>query len=127
MKTDSSHPISARTTLAVLLALTSFALLCALPFVGSRAQLPSNVITFSGTFDTAHAYGAGCTTFSGPFVVPAGQARIIVNVNATVPTNDLALTLVDPLGQPIHTEDTGVGNEVFDYEGSPVTAGSYTV
>src|SRR5438874_1380698 len=127
MKTDSSHPISARTTLAVLLALTSFALLCALPFVGSRAQLPSNVITFSGTFDTAHAYGAGCTTFSGPFVVPAGQARIIVNVNATVPTNDLALTLVDPLGQPIHTEDTGVGNEVFDYEGSPVPAGSYTV
>src|SRR5439155_1754862 len=84
------HPISARTTLAVLLALTSFALLCALPFVGSRAQLPSNVITFSVTFDTAHAYGAGCTTFSGPFVVPAGQARIIVNVNATVPTNDFA-------------------------------------
>src|SRR5438477_555335 len=56
MKTDSSHPISARTTLAVLLALTSFALLCALPFVGSRAQLPSNVITFTYN-DTAVSSG----------------------------------------------------------------------
>jgi hypothetical protein len=125
MKTDSSHPISARTTLAVLIALTGFALLCALPFVGIRAQLPSNVIIFTGAFDTTHAYP--CSTFSGPFVVPAGQARIIVNVNATVPTNDLAVTLVGPDGTPIHTEDNGVGNEAFDYEGSPVPAGNYTV
>ena len=127
MKIHSSHPVSARTTLSILFLLAGVTLFCTLPFLGSRAQLPSNVMTFSGTFDTAHAYGAGCTTFSGPFVVPAGQARIIVNVNATVPTNDLALTLVDPLGQPIHTEDTGVGNEVFDYESSPVPAGSYKV
>lgn len=127
MKTNSSHSISARITLAALFFIVGLSLLCSLPFVSSRAQLPSNVITFSGTFDTAHAYGSGCTTFSGPFVVPAGQARIIVNVDAAVPTNDLALTLVDPLGQPIHTEDTGVGNEVFDYEGSPVPAGSYKV
>jgi hypothetical protein len=127
MKTKSSHPISARITLAALFFIVGLSLLCSLPFVGSRAQLPSNVTTFNGTFDTAHAYGAGCTTFSGPFVVPAGQARIIVNVDATVPTNDLAFTLVDALGQPIHTEDTGVGNEVFDYEGSPVPAGSYKV
>jgi hypothetical protein len=60
-------------------------------------------------------------------VVPTGQARIIVNVNATVPTNDLAVTLVGPDGIPVHTEDNGVGNEAFDIEGSPVPAGAYTV
>jgi hypothetical protein len=125
MKTNSSHPISARTTLAVLLWVVGIALLCVIPFLGTRAQLPSNVMTFSGAFDTSSAYP--CATFSGPFVVPAGQARIIVNVNATVPTNDLAVTLVGPDGTPIHTEDNGVGNEAFDYEGSPVPAGNYTV
>jgi hypothetical protein len=50
-----------------------------------------------------------------------------VNVNATVPTNDLAVTLIGPDGMPIHTEDNGVGNEAFDYEASPVTPGNYTV
>jgi hypothetical protein len=125
MKTHSSLRISARTTLSILFLLSGVTLLCTLPFLGSRAQLPSNVITFSGAFDTSSAYP--CATFSGPFVVPAGQARIIVNVNATVPTNDLAVTLVGPDGTPIHTEDNGVGNEAFDYEASPVPAGNYTV
>jgi hypothetical protein len=125
MKTNSNHPTSARTTSAVVLFLASIALLCSLPFVGTRAQLPSNIITFSGTFDISHAYP--CSTSAGPFLVPPGQARIIVNVNATVPTNDLAVTLVGPDGMPIHTEDNGVGNEAFDYEASPVAAGNYTL
>src|SRR6266487_2171092 len=122
MKTDSSHPISARTTLSVLFLLAGLTLLCTLPFLGSRAQLPSNVITFSGTFDNTTAYP--CATSNGPFLVPLNQSRIIVNVNATVPTNDLAMTLVGPDGFPVHTEDNGVGNEAFDYESSrfrPVT------
>ena len=125
MKTNSSHSISARTTLAILLSLAGFGFLCAIPFIGTRAQLPSNVMTFSGAFDTTSPYP--CATFSGPFVVPPGQARIIVNVNASVPTNDLAVTLVGPDGTPIHTEDNGVGNEAFDYEASPVPTGNYTV
>jgi hypothetical protein len=125
MKTHSSPSTSARTSLGVLLALIGIALLCAIPFFGSRAQLPSNIISFSGTFDSSSAYP--CTSFNGPFLVPLNQSRIIVNVNATVPTNDLAVTLVGPDGFPIHTEDNGVGNEAFDYEGSPVPGGNYTV
>ena len=127
MKTNSSYPICARTTLAVLLFLIGLTLFCALPFIGTRAQLPSNIIPFSGTFDTTSAYPCGSTP--NTFVVPPGQARIIVNVNATVPTNDLAVTLIGPppTNDVLHTEDNGVGNEAFDYEGSPVPAGTYTV
>src|SRR5437764_2035346 len=125
MKTSSAYSSSARTTVAIVLLLSGIGLLCTVPFVGTRAQLPSNITPFTGTFDAVHAYGAGCTTVAGPFIVqdtpPPGahpQARIIVNVNATVPTNDLAITLVNTSNptNALHTEDTGVGNEAFDYE-----------
>ena len=124
MKTNSSHPISARTTLAVLFFLAGLTTLCTVPLVGTRAQSPTNPATFSGTFDP-HPYP--CATAPHVFNVPAGQARIIVNVNATLPVNDLAVTLLQGTNF-IRTEDTGVGNEVLVYEpAGGVTPGNYTV
>ncbi|MFL6552112.1 MAG: hypothetical protein ACJ8LV_01980 [Chthoniobacterales bacterium] len=129
MKTNFSSSVSARSTLAVLFCLTGIGLLCVIPLIGTRAQLPANPATFSGQFDAIQAYP--CSSVPTVFTVPPGQARIIVNVNATVPTNDLAVTLLQGIGataQFIHTEDNGVGNEVFVYEpAGGVLPGNYSV
>ncbi|MFL6599453.1 MAG: hypothetical protein ACJ8KF_16040 [Chthoniobacterales bacterium] len=129
MKTNFSSSVSARSTLAVLFCLTGIGLLCVIPSIGTRAQLPANPATFSGQFDAIQAYP--CSSVPSVFTVPPGQARIIVNVNATVPTNDLAVTLLQGIGataQFIHTEDNGVGNEVFVYEpAGGVLPGNYSV
>ncbi len=129
MKTNFSSSVSARSTLAVLFCLTGIGLLCVIPLIGTRAQLPANPATFSGQFDAIQAYP--CSSVPSVFTVPPGQARIIVNVNATVPTNDLAVTLLQGIGataQFIHTEDNGVGNEVFVYEpAGGVLPGNYSV
>ena len=129
MKTNFSSSVSARSTLAVLFCLTAIGLLCVIPLIGTRAQLPANPATFSGQFDATQAYP--CSSVPSVFTVPPGQARIIVNVNATVPTNDLAVTLLQGIGataQFIHTEDNGVGNEVFVYEpAGGVLPGNYSV
>src|SRR4051812_36918010 len=64
----------------------------------------------SGTFDPTPY---PCASVRHHFTVPAGQARIIVQVNATVPANDIAVTLLygpDPSPAFIRSEDTGVGN-----------------
>jgi hypothetical protein len=83
---------------------------------------------FSGTFDP-NPYP--CGTPRHVFTVPAGQARIAVNVDATVPANDLAVTLLFGAGANptfIQTEDTGVGQEVLNYApGGGVPAGVYQV
>ena len=129
MKTNFSSSVSARSTLAVLFCLTGIGLLCIIPLIGTLAQLPANPATFTGQFDATHAYP--CSAVPTVFTVPPGQARIIVNVNATVPTNDLAVTLLQGIGataQFIHTEDNGVGNEVFVYEpAGGVLPGNYSV
>ena len=129
MKTNFSSSVSARSTLAVLFCLTGIGLLCVIPLIGTRAQLPANPATFNGQFDATQAYP--CSSVPTVFTVPPGQARIIVNVNATVPTNDLAVTLLQGIGataQFIHTEDNGVGNEVFVYEpAGGVLPGNYSV
>jgi hypothetical protein len=72
---------------------------------------------------------------NGPFVVPAipAQVRIIVQVSATVQTNDLTATLL--FGPNAATavavagpEDTGVGSELLLYQpGGGVPAGTYWV
>ncbi|PYM05427.1 MAG: hypothetical protein DMF15_15840, partial [Verrucomicrobia bacterium] len=81
--------------------------------------------TFTGTFDP-HPYP--CATTPNTFLVPPGQVRLVVNVNANNGVNDLAMTLVGPDRSPIHTEDNGVGQEVFLYQpGGGVPAGSYSV
>ena len=129
MKTNFSSSVSARSTLAVLFCLTGIGLLCVIPLIGTRAQLPANPATFSGQFDATQAYP--CSSVPSVFTVPPGQARIIVNVNATVPTNDLAVTLLQGTGataQFLHTEDNGVGNEVFVYDpAGGVLPGDYSV
>src|SRR5438067_146594 len=129
MKKNFSSSVSARSTLAVLFCLTGIGLLCVIPLIGTRAQLPANPATFNGQFDATQAYP--CSSVPTVFTVPPGQARIIVNVNATVPTNDLAVTLLQGIGataQFIHTEDNGVGNEVFVYEpAGGVLPGNYSV
>ena len=63
-------------------------------------------------------------------MVPAGQARIVVHVDAEVATNDLSVTLLygpDPNPTFIQTEDTGVGNEVLNYSPGAVPPGEYQV
>ena len=118
MKTHCLPSISARTTLAVLLCLFGIALLCAIPFFGTRAQSPSNVIPFSGSFDNTHAYP--CNSTPSGFVVPPGQARIVVNVDATIPTNDLAVTLYQTTGAPLALG--AAGNVAVKFAGQEVEA-----
>src|SRR5205085_647320 len=85
MKKNFSSSVSARSTLAVLFCLTGIGLLCVIPLIGTRAQLPANPATFSGQFDAIQAYP--CSSVPTVFTVPPGQARIIVNVNAAVPVS----------------------------------------
>jgi hypothetical protein len=73
--------------------------------------------TFSGTYDATSVFP--CATPRHHFMVPAGQVRIVVQVAATLQTNDLEMTLLfgsDPNPVPLHTEDTGVGTEVYNYQ-----------
>src|SRR3954447_26790862 len=80
--------------------------------------------TFTGTFDP-HAYP--CSSQVHDFTVPANQARIVVEVNANVPTNDITVTLL--FGSTlIQTQDTGVGQEVINYApGGVIPGGLYHV
>jgi hypothetical protein len=96
----------------------------------TKAAAPNAAVPtpFNGTFDP-NTYP--CATTRHHFTVPAGQVSIVVNANATIPANDLTITLLfgpDPNPQFIKTEDTGVGNEVLTYMPSGgVPAGEYQV
>ena len=82
---------------------------------------------FNGTFDQ-HVFP--CATPRHHFMVPAGQARIIVHVDAVVPINDITVTLLygpDPNPVVLQTEDTGVGEEVLTYSPGAVPPGEYQV
>jgi hypothetical protein len=85
--------------------------------------------TYSGTYDPTSVFP--CATPRNHFTVPAGQVRIVVQVAATLQTNDLEMTLLygsDPNPVPLHTEDTGVGTEVYNYQPpGGVPAGEYQV
>jgi hypothetical protein len=78
MKTSSSYPISARTTLAVLLILVGLTIFCALPFVG-RAQNPLTGDAGSGHVGPAPS-GA---TASWNQVIPVATAGGNVNTEST--------------------------------------------
>src|SRR5256885_16976558 len=54
---------------------------------------PSVPILFSGTDYDQHVFPCS-TPLNGPFPVLAGQARIVVQVSATIATNDLTVTLL---------------------------------
>jgi hypothetical protein len=139
MKTNSSFSIRARVTLATLL-LTAGVLLTAAalsnlsaktrrPNLRAIAPAASVPQPFSGTYDATSVFP--CSTPRHHFTVPPGQVRIIVNVAATLQTNDLEMTLLfgsDPNPVPLHTEDTGVGTEVYNYQpGGGVPPGEYQV
>ena len=141
MKTNSTHSNGARIALATIFVLCGFVLAvagltdaAARTRAHSRAQLAtlSNgpvAAMYSGTYDAVHVFP--CTTPRHHFTVPAGQVRIVVQVAATLQTNDLEMTLLygsDPNPVPLHTEDTGVGTEVYNYQpGGGVPAGEYQV
>src|SRR3954464_1892708 len=61
----------------------------------SRAKITEPNLTgptpFNGTYDP-HPFP--CATTRHQFTVPAGEARIIVQATATVPTNDISVTLL---------------------------------
>ena len=94
---------------------------------GPKLAVP---VPFSGTYDP-HAFP--CATPKNSFVVLPGQLRIVVNVAATVQTNDLNVTLL--YGPTANTasvvagpEDTGIGTEALLYQpGGGVPAGTYYV
>ncbi|MDB6057564.1 MAG: hypothetical protein JWO95_1408 [Verrucomicrobiales bacterium] len=84
---------------------------------------------FMGTYDP-HAYP--CATARHHFTVLTPQVRIIVQVSATVPSNDLTVSLLygsDP--SPVLVagpEDTGVSSEALLYQpGGGVPPGEYQV
>ena len=140
MKKKHSFSMTARTTIGtvfllcgVLLFATALTKVSARDRAHTRGQAIAPAASvpqpFSGTYDASHVFP--CSTPRHHFTVPAGQVRIIVNVAATLQSNDLTLTLLygsDPNPTPIHTEDTGVGTEVFNYApGGGVPAGEYQV
>lgn len=83
---------------------------------------------FQGTYDP-HVYP--CATQRQHFTVGTGQARIVVQVNAQVPTNDLTVSLLygsDPNPELITTEDTLTCCEALTYQPSGgVPPGEYQV
>src|ERR1700736_5271149 len=140
MKKSSSLHLAARVTLgALLLVIGIFLAAFAMPNLSARprhkpqprAKAPALAVpqTFNGTYDATSVYP--CATPRHHFTVPAGQVRIVVNVAATLQTNDLTLTLLfgsAPNPTPLHTEDTGVGTEAYNYQPpGGVPAGEYQV
>jgi len=91
----------------------------------TQVAVPQN---FSGTFD-GNVYPCGSPLHQ--FVVPPGQARIVVQADATFPTNDITITLLYGDGANpafVTNTDTGVGQEVINYAPSGgVPAGTYQV
>src|SRR5438067_3524558 len=68
-----------------------------------------------------------CTSPRHQFIVPAGKTAITVQVNATVPANDISVTLIAPDGST-QTEDTGTCCEALRYAPTDgVPAGLYQV
>jgi extracellular elastinolytic metalloproteinase len=72
-----------------------------------------------------------CATLRHHIIVPPGQTRIVVQVNAGVPTNDLSVSLLygpDPSPALLTTEDTGTCCEALHYEpAGGVPPGEYQV
>jgi len=114
----------AQATLGTLLLIIGIGLLAGSTLGGSdRAPKASTLsadsvpIPFSGTYDPQVFPCA--TPKNGPFIVGSGQVRIIVQVSATLATNDLTVTLLFGAGpNPVVVagpEDTGVSSELLLY------------
>jgi len=83
---------------------------------------------FSGTYDP-HVFP--CGTPLNHFTVLPGQARIVVQVSATIATNDLTVTLLYGAINPVPVagpEDAGVSSELLLYApGGLIPPGDYWV
>ncbi|MEY2485882.1 MAG: hypothetical protein QOH39_1530 [Verrucomicrobiota bacterium] len=136
----SSSPLTARVAAGIPFVISSlflFVLTFSNVFGGHRARAlksPSTPDTsvptaFNGTYDP-HVFP--CATMRHHFTVPTGQVRIVVQVSATIPSNDLTVTLLfGPDPNPVVVagpEDTGVSTELLLYQpGGGVPAGEYQV
>src|ERR1700736_4188372 len=93
------------------------------------ALLTSVPQTYSGTYDATSVFP--CSTPRHHFSITAAQVLIVAQVSATLQSNDLTLTLLygsDPNPVPIHTEDTGVGTEAYNYQpAGGLPAGEYQI
>jgi hypothetical protein len=85
------------------------------PLISPSLSVPA---PFAGTYDPTVF---PCASTKHPFVVAANQVRVIVQVSATVPTNDLTVTLL--YGPTAATaavvagpEDTGTSSEILLYQ-----------
>lgn len=78
--------------------------------------------TFSGTYGPQ---GGPCGT--NAIAIAAGTATIDVTVTATLPTNDIAISLVDPSGATVGTSDTATSPEAIHYSSASIVAGTWTV
>jgi len=70
---------------------------------------------FSGSYDP-HVFP--CATARHHFTVGAGKLRIVVQVSAGIPANDLTVSLLfgpDPAPVFLQTEDTGTSSEALTY------------
>src|SRR6266404_3184089 len=85
-------------------------------------------VPFSGTYDP-HVFP--CGTPLNHFTVLPGQVRIVVQVSATIATNDLTVTLLYGAVNPVPVaglEDTGVSSELLLYApGGLIPPGDYWV
>lgn len=136
MKKASSR-ISARTIVAILFLITGL-FLFGFAFSdlhaarrGKEKLIEPNLtgpFPFSGTYDP-HSFP--CGSARQHFTVPAGEVRILVQVTATIPANDISVSLLfgaDPNPVFIDTEDTGTSSELLIWEpAGGVPAGEYQV
>src|SRR5438477_1053457 len=139
MKKNSS-PIKARVLAGIPLLLTGVILLTfSVTYGSNRSQAkarnrstisPSLAVPtpFSGTYDP-HVFP--CGTPLNHFTVLPGQLRIVVQVSATIATNDLTVTLLYGAVNPVPVagpEDTGVSSELLLYQpGGLIPPGDYWV
>src|SRR3954447_14786950 len=78
----------------------------------------------AGTFHNSFVPHGACGTDAIP--VPGGQTSVAVVVNATVPSNDIAVTLLDPNGTSVGSSDAATSPEAVSYSASSLPAGNWT-
>src|SRR5690349_6516695 len=95
------------------------------PVTQPAASVPT---PFSGTYDP-HSFPCGSARHH--FMVPADQSGIVVQTSATVPTNDISVSLLfgpDPNPVFINTDDAATSSEALVWEpAGGVPAGEYQV
>src|SRR3954468_9155598 len=77
-----------------------------------------------GTFHNSFVPHGACGTDTIP--VTAGMSSIAVVANATVPTNDIALTLLDPSGTSVGSSDAATSPEAVEYSAASLATGNVT-